>query len=138
LPERTRVPAPFFVSPNPEPEIAPPTVKVFADTVRVRVAFIATAPVPRSRLFEHVKVKSLFQFCVLFVIRMRELPEVLSIVAAPPMTRGPVPMAEALLIRRVPALRVVPPLWVLLPERVRIELLFLTSEPFPEIAPERI
>jgi diaminopimelate epimerase len=61
-PERVRVPAPALVRPKPEPEITPPTVSVEASTVTVRVAFMATAPVPRLRVFEPRNVKSPFQF----------------------------------------------------------------------------
>ena len=56
LPVRASAPRPAFVS--PAPEMTPPMVSLLPETVMVREAGIDTAPVPRLRSFEPVKVKS--------------------------------------------------------------------------------
>jgi len=61
LPERANAPAPALVILSPEPEIAPPTVKVLAETVTVGLAPSVTAPVPRFKEEDPVKVKLPFQ-----------------------------------------------------------------------------
>ena len=80
------VPEPFLVNPKPAPEILPSTMKLPLFTVTVREAFMVTLPVPIFRLpFVPRKVKSPFQLCVLLLVRVLELPLVLSIV--PPLMR---------------------------------------------------
>ena len=102
------VPFPSLVSPKELPEMAPPTVKVLLLMVIWREAFMATDPLPVFRAFEPAKVKSPFQFWLLLFERVIALPLVLSTVP-PESVSAPEPMAVALLILRVPALRVVPP-----------------------------
>ena len=115
-PVKAREPDPAFVSPNPAPEITPPTVKVPPLTVICRLAFITTAPVPRFRFWVPVKAKSPFQFCVL-LLRVTDPAVVLSRIP-PVIVSVPVPAAAALLRLIVPALRVSPPPKVFAPERV--------------------
>ena len=113
-PLRVSVPAPALVRPKPLPEMTPPTVRLPPLTVTVRVAFMATAPVPRFRSFVPVKAKLPFQFCALFVERVTLEPLVLSSVP-PVIVKAPVPRAELvppepeLLILSVPIERVVMP-----------------------------
>lgn len=61
LPDNESAPAPALVMLSPEPEITPPTVRVFAFTVIVGLAFKVTAPVPKFNELLPVKVKSPFQ-----------------------------------------------------------------------------
>ena len=91
------MPAPFFVRPKLAPDIAPPTVRLPAETVMVREAFMVTLPVPRFRSFVPTKVKLPFQFWALLVVSVFALPLVLSIVP-PAMVKLPVPRAVALLM----------------------------------------
>ena len=97
-----------MVNPNDVPEITPPTVKVLAVTVTVRVAESVTAPVPISSGCVPVKVKLAFQLWGLLVVSVIAPAEVLSIVP-PEIINVPVPIAEALLMFKVPALKFVPP-----------------------------
>jgi hypothetical protein len=61
---------------------------------------------------------------------------VLSMVVPPVIVKVPVPIAVGLLISSWPALRVVPPVNVLFPERVSVPVPILINEPpVPEITP---
>ena len=96
-PLRTRVPLPAFVRPKPVPEMTPPTVRLLLPTVTVRVAFMATVPVPILRAFVPRNETSAFQFWALLLLSVIAPPLVLSRV--PPLSVSvPVPMAVALLI----------------------------------------
>ena len=96
-----------MVNPKFVPDIAPPTVRLRESTVRILDAFIVTAPVPKFRSPEPMKVKSPFQFCG-FVDRDLRPPLVLSI--APPLMLNVLEeIAPLLLMAKVPALRVVAP-----------------------------
>ena len=122
LPERVNRPAPALVR-VPLPVMAPPTVRVLAavELVMVRLLFIVTAPVPRFRLLEPVKVKFPSQTCGLFAVRVIALGALLLIVVPSLMVKVPVPSAVALLMYRVPWLSWTPPERPLLtPSRVRI------------------
>ena len=120
-PVRVSVPAPALVRPK-LPDTTPPTVRMLALTVTVRLAPRVTAPVPRFSAFEPVKVKSLFQFCTLLVESVTDAPLVLSRVAVLEIVKLPVPMAEdvpplpLLFMFRVPAAVVLPLLMVVPPE----------------------
>ena len=106
-PPRIRVPLPVFVRPNPLPEMAPPTVKVLLATFTVRVAFMATAPVPMLREFVPRKEISVFQICALLLVSVMGPLLVLS--NAPPLiVKFPVPIAVALLMLSWPPESVVP------------------------------
>lgn len=125
-PVRVKLPAPAFVRPKPAPEIMPPTVSVEALTVTIRLAFMATAPVPRSRVFVPLNVKSPFQFCALLLVVVRAAvtsivpPLMVKIFAAPP--------RAALLPRdRVPVFSVRPPVKVFAPERVVVPFVVLMT-----------
>ena len=101
------MPVPFLVRP-PLLEIEPPTVRLPPLTVTVRVAFMATLPVPRFRSPAPVKAKSPFQLCALLVESVMADPLVL--LSVPPLIVSvPLPSVEALLIFSVPELSVVPP-----------------------------
>ena len=109
-PESTSVPLPFLVNPKLVPDITPPTVKLLPSMLRVRVAFIVTAPVPKFRSPVPAKAKSPFQFWVLLLVSVLAMPLVLSIV--PPLilkTLAAVPSALSLLMASVPLLSVVLP-----------------------------
>ena len=62
LPDNARVPAPALMIPKPLPKIDPPSVKVFAVTVIVKLAFKLTSPVPMFNELLPAKVKLPFQF----------------------------------------------------------------------------
>ncbi len=139
----TSVPLPLWVRPKPVPLMAPPTVKVLLLTVKVRLAFIATAPVPRFRLllvpFEPAKVKSPFQYWALLDVLTIAPPLVLSSVP-PLMTRLPPEMAPALLKFNCPPLfKVVLPVMVSALFKVRTPPELTTKVPAPKLfAPFRI
>src|SRR6266478_563459 len=130
-PVNVRVPEPAFVKLNVLPLMIPPTVSVPPLTVTVRLAFIATAPVPRFRFCVPVNVKFAFQFCALLLVSEIAPPLVLSIVDAPLMVNVPDPIAVALLMFNVPADNVVVPLYVLLPFSVRAPVPFFVNETVP-------
>ncbi len=106
---------PAFVRLSPAPLMTPPTVRVLALTVTVRLAFIVTAPVPRFKLFVPAKVKLPFQFCALLVNKVTLAPLVLSrlpplmtkVAAVAPM--GPAVALPPPLMASVPELSVVVP-----------------------------
>ena len=110
MPDRVRVPAPAFVK-LLLPLMAPPTVNVLAVVVTVGLAVKVTAPVPKSRLFDPVKVKLPFQVCGLLLVRAIAPPLVLSMVVPAAMANVPAvdPKAVVLLISKVPLLKVIPP-----------------------------
>ena len=90
--------------------MTPPTVRLLAFTVTVRLAPKVTAPVPRFKLCVPVKLKLPFHACALLLESVIAPAVVLSIVP-PLMVKVPVPSAVALLILTVvPFARVVPPL----------------------------
>jgi len=129
-PVRVRLPAPAFVRPKPAPEIMPPTVSVEALTVTIRFAFMATAPVPRSRVFVPLNVKSPFQFCTLLLVVVRAA--VTSIVPPLMVTTFPEPPSAVFAPRTsVPVFSVNPPVKVLLlaGERMSIPVPFLVIPP---------
>jgi len=112
VPERIKVPLPALVSAK-LPETAP-TVRVDAATVTVESAVITTEPALKSRELVPWKVKLPPQTSpiagsvkVLFA----------SSVAPAEMVRLPVPRAFTLPITSVPCARVVPPEYVLVPDR---------------------
>ena len=107
-PLRMREPLPAFVRPKPVPEMTPPTVRLLLPTVTMRLAFMATAPVPILRAFAPRKETSAFQFCALLLVSVMAPPLVLSN-APPAIVKFPVPMAVALLILSCPPERVVLP-----------------------------
>ena len=111
-PESVSVPAPAFVRLKPLPLMTPPTVRLLAFTVTVRLAPKVTAPVPRFKLCVPVKVKLPFQTWALLVESVIAPPVVLSMTALllAAIVNVPVPSALALLIFSVPAVIVVPPL----------------------------
>jgi len=136
LPDKISVPAPALVMLSPEPEMIPPTVKVSALTVTVGLAFKVTAPSPRFKLLLPVKVKLPFQFWALLFDRVIADPEALSIVVPAAIVKAPVPKAAALLISKVPALKVTPPLKLLLPDNASVPAPALASvSPEPEMIP---
>ena len=123
---------------EPELPITPPIVSTFEFTVIVRVVEVAveavprvTAPVPRLRAFEPLKVKSALRATGLFVVRIRLPKELSSAAPAPAKVSVPVPRAVGLPSCSVPWFTVMPPEKVLLPERLRIEVPFLTMLPVP-------
>ena len=123
LPLSASVPAPALVILKVSPEIFPPTVKVLALAVIVLSALKVTAPVPRFNALPPVKAKFAFQVCGLLFVRVTLPPVLLSIIAeALPMVKVPatVPKAVALLIFSVAALRVTPPVKVLVPAKVNV------------------
>jgi hypothetical protein len=71
-------------------------VRVLAFAVKVRVPERATAPVPRFKELEPVKVKSPVRFSALFVAMETAAPEVLSKVVLAAMVHAPVPKGELL------------------------------------------
>ena len=88
----------------------PPTVKLLPSMLRMRVALIETAPVPKFRSPVPAKAKSPFQFWMLLLVRVLTLPLVLSIV--PPLilnTLAVAPRALSLFMASVPLLSVVLP-----------------------------
>ena len=90
--------------------MAPPTVRLRERTVRILDALRVTAPLPKFRSPEvPANAKSPFQFCVLLFVSVLVLPLVLSIVP-PVIVNVPLPTAVLLLIAKVPALSVAPPL----------------------------
>jgi len=131
-PLRISVPEPALMILSPAPEIAPPTVKVFPVTVTVGLAPSVTAPVPRFKEEEPVKVKLAFQCWALLFDSVIFPVEVLSMVP-PAMVNVPVPRAVALLISRIaPASKVTPPVKVLAPAKVRVPAESVT---FPDVVP---
>ena len=83
---------------------------VLADTVTWRVAAPSeTAPVPRLRSLVPANVKLPDQVWALLVESVIAPPLVLPSVVPLPMTSGPLPIADAALRLRRPALKVVPP-----------------------------
>ena len=120
-PVSVSVPAPALVMPKAVALTTPPTCRVLAVTVSVRLAPRTTPPVPRFREFVPVNVKLPFQVWALLVSSACASPLVLSSVP-PAMTSVPVPIAEFAedeppwLISNVPvALVVSPPVKVLAP-----------------------
>jgi len=104
------------------PLTMPPTVRVLAETVTMRLAPKDTAPVPRFKEEEPVKVKFPLQVSGLLMAMATEAPEVLSMVP-PLITKVPptAPRAWVLLMSRVaPASKVTPPEKVLAPDRVKV------------------
>ena len=90
--------------------IFPSAVSVPPLTVTVRAApRIEIEPVPMSNSLLPANVKSPFHAWVLLVARITAAPLLLAIVP-PPMVKGPLPIALALLMLSCPALRTVPPL----------------------------
>ena len=140
-PPRVRVPAPALVRLK-APLMIPPTCRVLALTVTVRLAFNVTAPVPRLSEFVPVKVKLLLQAWTLFVSSDWAIPLVLSRVAAPLIVNVPVPRAE-LVVVEPPLLiwRVLVPVTVMPPERVlkppsfKVPAPATVSRPLPESTP---
>ena len=65
------------MSEAPVPLIGPPTVKLPAASVKVRVPLSVTAPVPRFKSYGPAKVKSAFQAWVLLVESVTVAPLVL-------------------------------------------------------------
>jgi len=112
--------------------MTPPSVKVPAVTVTVGSAPKVTAPVPKFKLLLPVKVKLPFQCPALLLVEVAmAAPEVLSMVPVV-MVKVPVPKAAALLMSRVPAVKVTPPVKVLAPARVRVPAETVTV---PEVVP---
>ena len=113
-PFKTRVPAPAFVSVlvPPASVTPPPSVKVFAFTVKVRFApLTVTMPVPKFKLVVPVNVglPPLMVRALLLALEI-EPPLVLSNVPLPLTVKAPVPMAVAVLMLMVlPVFNVVPP-----------------------------
>ena len=85
-----------MVRPNPEPDIAPPMVKLPEFTVTVREAFIVTAPVPIFRSRVPLNEKSPFQFWAL-VFESVMLPLLVLSIVPPVMVSVLFPSAVALL-----------------------------------------
>ncbi len=114
-PLSTMVPEPALVSPVAvvPSEMTPPTVNV-EDPPVVMVRVVPgpvpseTAPVPRFRECEPVKVKSTFQVSEFTVLRLIAPAELLSI-TPPLMVSALLPRAVALLMLSVPAFKTVPP-----------------------------
>ena len=139
LPDRTNVPAPCLMIAWAPPPIVPPSVKVSAVTVTVADAFKVTAPVPRFKLEEPVKVKLPAQICALLLMDVViAAPEVLSIVVEALIVKVPVPKAPALLISSVPTLNVIPPLKLLLPVNTKVPAPDLVILLPPEMAPPTV
>ena len=98
-----------------------------------------TAPVPRFRAFEPVKVKSPLHSCVLLFDSVSEPPDVLSIVVPPEIVNVPVPNAVALLMFSWPAPNVSPPVNVFAPDNVSVPApVFVSENPEPEITPPTV
>ena len=130
-PRKTSVfPAPLAVSVRPElvDVIFPNPIEsvVFdPDNVIFLLPEIVTFPVPRSRLFAAVllavpNVNPSASAQDWFAALVTGAPLVLLIVVFAEIVSAPLPSALALLILSVPALSVVPPVWVLFPERIQV------------------
>ena len=115
---RTTVPTPALVRAK-DPLITPPTVSVPAVVVTVLAAPRATAPVPRLSVLLPANVKFPPQVWALLLLSVIAAPLVLSIVP-PLIAKVPVPIAFALLMLSWPAESVVPPVYVLTPDRVSV------------------
>ena len=120
----------------PELAITPPSVSGLVLTVIVRVVLVVvdavpsvTLPVPRFSAWVPVNVKSALRATALLVVRMRFAKLLSSVAAAPANVSGPVPSAVGLRSCSVPWFTVTPPENVLLPERFRILVPFLTMLP---------
>ena len=102
-PAKANVPAPSLVI-EPEPEIAPPNVKVFAVTVATPLPVKVTAPAPRFKLCVPVKVKSPSQpMGLLFVNVNAAVVVLLNVVPGLIVkTLAAAPKAVVLLMFRVP------------------------------------
>ena len=101
------------------------------ETVTWRDATRVTAPVPRFRSFEPVKVKSPPQACGLLLDSVIDPPDVLSIVVPAEIVNvPPIPRAVALLMFNVPWFNVVAPLNVFAPDNV--------SAPEPAFVSEKV
>ena len=121
FPDKANAPEPVMVRLSPTPVMAPPTVKVLADTVTVGLAVKVTAPLPRYKEDEPAKVKLPAQVCILLLVDVVIAAlEVLSMVVPPSMVNVPEPKAPALLISKVPVLKVRPPLKLLFPDRTSV------------------
>ena len=128
-PFKTRAPAPAFVRVEDEPVTEPPTVRVLAETVAVRLPVRVTAPVPRFRLFVPVKVKSPVQACALLPESVSAEPVALSNVPPAKVSR-PLPSAPALPTCKAPAESVKPAVLVAA-LRARVPAPVLESAPKP-------
>ena len=101
------VPGPAFVRPAVVLVIGP-TVKSPAAIVALLSAANVTTPVPRFKSLLSANVKLPPQLPRLFVVNVKALPVLLSIVP-PLIVNLPEPIALALLMFKVPAFRTVPP-----------------------------
>ena len=109
-----------------KPVSVPPTVSVLPLTVTVRLLLIVTRPAPRFKPEVPVNVKSPFQFWALLPLLVMAAP--VALLKVPPLSVNmPVPSAPALLMFRVPALRVTPPLMVFTPPKARVPALLVTA-----------
>ena len=111
--------------------MAPPTVSVLPLTVTVGLAPRVTAPVPRFRALLPVNVKLPFQFWGLLLLRVMP-PLWVQSITPPEIVKAPAapPSAVALLTFSCPALRVVPPVYVLAPDKVSVPVVPVTvSDP---------
>ena len=138
-PESESVPVPSFVSENPAPWIEPPTVSWLPATVTVRLPLNVTGPVPRLSGLKVVpeNAKSAFQFCGITPESVTATPDVLPIVP-PLIVNGPVPTAgpraRALLMFRLPAFRITPPVALLALPMVSVPApIFVSVPPVPLI-----
>lgn len=144
-PVRVSVPAPALPSALEAPEITPPTVRLFALTVRVvgKLAVLSvTAPVPIFRLLFPVKTKPPFQVWALLLVSVTAPPDVLlrrvQLLVLVTL-KVPVPKAVALLILRPDCFMsetLTPPEKLLFPDNVvkfgpTIPPLFMLIEPVP-------
>ena len=139
-PLSTRLPAPSLVRPTlrTPSSIAPPTVRVLAETVRTGMSRRVTAPAPRSSDWVPVKVKP-WNHCIGFpVVSARAAPEVLLRVTPLETLKTPVPSAEALPKLSVPAVRLMPPLPLLAPESVSAPAPALVIGPAKLTEPESV
>ena len=130
-PDKVKIPEdPAFVKLK-EPPIIPPNVNVLAEQVIVLLAVRVIAPVLCVKVNEPVKVKSP-PIDIAFVIA---LIAVTSIVP-PEIVKIPVPKQASAPNFKVPAVRVVAPDNVLVPDNVKVHVaLFFVIPPIPEITP---
>lgn len=130
-----KIPFPAFVRLNP-PLIIPPIVKAFVKLFVVIVLFPlnVTAPVPKFNACVPVNAKSPPHVWVLFLELVMAAAVLLSKVP-PFIVKVPVPMALALLKFNVPELRVIPPVKVFAPLRVKIPVPVFVRLNAPPITP---
>src|SRR3954468_16193872 len=132
-----RTPAPLTARAVVVPPWRPPTVSRLPLTVIDREAPLrVTAPVPISRSFVPVNVKSSFQVCEVTPVRAIGAPLELFRILPLPVAIVIVPLPNALVLSTlsVPPLKIVPPVLLLEPESVSVPLFSVVAPLYERLA----